>query len=120
MNTQLIPGSTARERLFNTGGRSREVKLSTGDVAKVVSLKLSARTQLAKACTVEGAVDMEQLIPRTIIACTQDASTGEPMFTVGDLEALSELPAIELDPLWEAAAELNGFSEKAAKDAEKN
>lgn len=111
--------STARERLFaKAEGRTKDVTLSTGDVVQVRPLKLTARTKLVKACSTEsGEVDTEKLIPHLVIACTFDPATGQPIFTAGDFEAIEQLPAVEVDPLWGAAAELNGFSQEAVKDA---
>lgn len=109
---------TARERLFaRSEGRTKDVTLSGGDVVQVKALTLSARTQLVKACTEGESVDMEKLVPHLIIASV--VVEGEPMFSAGDLETLQQLPAIEIDPLWEAAAALNGFA-KEEKTAAKN
>lgn len=112
---------TARERLFATReGRITTIDLLTGDKAEIHALGFSARTKLVKACTEDGEVNMEQLAPRLVIACTVDPVTSTPMFTDGDFETLCALPAIEMDPLWTAAAELNGLGTDAVKVAEKN
>lgn len=112
---------TKRERLFARPRRTKEVTLATGDVVEVRPLSVSERTRLVKACTVDGEVDTEKLIPELVIACvyeTPDATA--PMFTVGDREELAQMEASAIDPMWNAAAELNGLGAEAVKDAEKN
>ena len=107
---------TARERLFaRSEGRTKDVTLDGGDVVQVRALSFLERTDLVKDCTVDGEVDMKKLVPLIIIATVHHA--GAPMFTAGDLEEIQRQPAIEIDPLWAAAAELNGLSQEAAKDA---
>lgn len=112
--------TTARERLFARSSRTTAVTLDTGDVVEVRPLKLTERTKLVKACTVAEECDTEKLIPLLVIACTFDTATGEPMFTAGDFETIGQLPAIEIDPLWEAASALNGFDGGKAAKAAKN
>jgi hypothetical protein len=110
--------TTTREKLFaKAESRTKEVTLTTGDVVVVKGLKLTARTKLVKLCTVDDQVDTEQLVPHTVIACTFDQATGEPLFTLGDYDTIADMPATEIDPMWEAAAELNGFTAEAAKTA---
>lgn len=103
--------TTARERLFaKSEGRTKDVTLSTGDIVRVQALTLSARTRLVKACTADGEIDMEKLVPHLVIAST--FTEDGPLFTLGDLETLQALPAIEIDPLWETAAAMNGFAKE--------
>jgi hypothetical protein len=113
--------TTKRERLFNQARRTKTVTLTTGDVVEVRPLTITARTKLAQACKDEdGQVDLVKLVPELLIACTYDPENGEPLFTIGDRETIEALQATDVDPIWTAAAALNGFAEDAVEVAEKN
>lgn len=112
---------TKREKLLTRPRRTKDVTLATGDVVEVRPLSITKRTRLVKDCTVDGEVDTEKLIPALVIACTyESADATEPMFSIGDRDELAEMDADAIDPLWNAAAELNGLAADAGKDAEKN
>lgn len=115
-----MTAASKRERLFTAVRRTIPVTLSTGDVVEVRPLSMLERNKLAKDCTADGEVDTEKLCPALLIACTFDPETDEPLFTIGDREALGALPANEVDDLWMAAATLNGFGKEPVKAAEKN
>lgn len=48
-----------------------------------------------------------------VIACTFDPATGEPAFTVDDLDALKQVSPLPLDRLFNAACEISGLTEAA-------
>jgi hypothetical protein len=50
-----------------------------------------------------------------IVACAVDAD-GKPLFTPADLFELSKKSAIAISRVFEAAAELNGLTQKAVDD----
>ena len=112
--------ATKREKLLAHPRRTKAVTLATGDVVEARPLSLAQRSRVVKECTEDGEVQTELLIPAIVIACIYDPETGEPMFTLGDRDTIGELPAEVIDPMWTAAAELNGLAADAVKDAEKN
>lgn len=114
------PMSSTREKLLNHPRRTIPVTLATGDVVEARPLSLVARQKVVKECTVDGEVATDRLIPAIVIACLYDPATGEPLFTIGDRDAIGEMPAEVVDPMWTAAAELNGLAPDAKEQAEKN
>jgi hypothetical protein len=112
--------SAKREKLFAHPRRTIAVTLATGDVVEARPLSLAQRARVVKECTEDGEVQTDKLIPAIVIACIHDPDSDEPLFTLGDRDAIGAMPAEVVDPMWTAAAELNGLGADAAKDAEKN
>lgn len=56
----------------------------------------------------------------TLLVLTLVDDSGEPLFSLEDVKALSKKSSIVLSRLWEEAAELNGLTDRSIKAMEKN
>lgn len=86
--------------------------------------RVLAQTQLEKPASEDGAtatggIDFEKYYPALLIETVFDPETNAPVFSVGDTEALNDLPADVVDTLAAVAQRLSGLG-TAAKALEKN
>lgn len=112
--------ATKREQIFAHPLRTESVTLPNGVVVEVRALGLTDRTALIKGAMVDGVMDATMLAIDTIIACVFDPDTQERVFSLGDRDELGKKGADILDPMFNAAAELNGMQVDAVEQAEKN
>ena len=60
--------------------------------------------------------DTETLIPRVIVLTCFDPSSGEPVFTEDDMEALAELPANVAEEVANAGLRISGLTDDAVDE----
>lgn len=112
--------SPLRSRLLSITAKERTVTIE-GDTILIRALSLGDRTALVAKCSDDaGEVQSIKLVPAVLVATCLDPETREPIFTAGDLDAINGLPASAVDPLWKAAAELNGLAAATEETAAKN
>ena len=63
---------------------------------------------------------MDNFRARLVVATAVDPETGEPAFTVDDLDWLGDRSAVAVGALYDVAARLNGISDADAEELEKN
>lgn len=105
-----------RERIFAAKDiESRMVSVPEWDA--VVELRtptvLRRGEMIAEFMRDDGKIDYVRMYPALVVATAYDPETGEQLFTLEDISALSEKSAKALERLGEVAVELAGM-EKAA------
>jgi hypothetical protein len=83
-------------------------------------LSFAERTVALRAAMQDGEVDAVGIVPLLIIASAYVPGTNDKLFSEGDLDAVSALPAVVTDDWGNAALKLNGLGKGDAEAAEKN
>jgi hypothetical protein len=105
--TQDIPSETVE---INEWGITLEVRGMTGADRTVL---------LEKAVDGTGQLNLSQIYPEAVIACSYDPETGERVFGAEDRENLLAKSATAIDKIALAALRLSGFTAEASDAAGK-
>ena len=107
--------------LSATDIRKEQVKIDAwGVTVEVRTLTGAQRSEAKRAALDPDGVDEAKLSAGLIIAGTFDPTTGNPVFTAADRDALMGKSAVALDQVVAALGRLSGVTVEEQKEIEKN
>lgn len=89
-----------------------------GGSVRIRTMTGEARQQFQEAINAPKGKLPKNVMEALLVSCLVDDAGGQ-LFSAEDIEALSRKNSSVLQRVWEAAAELNGLTERSIKDIEK-
>lgn len=90
-----------------------------GGVVRIQTMTGTARQQFQEALNVPKGKMPKHMMEALLVATLID-DNGGPLFSVDDIAELAKKSSIAIQRVWEAAADLNGLTDKSVKALEKN
>ena len=86
-----------------------------GGSVRIATMTGRGRQEYFQAIAAKGDESRKDLYATRIVSCAVD-DAGAPLFKISDIPELTKKSSVPLNRLFEAAAELNGLTQKAVDD----
>ncbi len=106
LRDRILAANDIESKVFHVAQWGIDIELRT--------LSASDRAQLVSSCmSADGTVDIQKMYPSLIIACVYDPETGGRVFSIEDMDAISDKSASAVEFVAQKAMEMSGMKPDA-------